>query len=115
MTPSDFRCFANKLQFFNDNFNFEGECITQGENLFLPYFTLSDGNQNIHLKANAKVQNLTSTPSVSINGIQLKTSKNIQQFLTKNLQGEERELSPFLSNAGNISTDRKSVVEGKSV
>jgi hypothetical protein len=105
VTPSDFRCFANKLQFFNDNINFEGECITQGENLFLPYFTLSDGNQNIHLEANAKVQNLTSTPSISINGLQLKTSKNIQQFLTKNLQGEERELSPYLSNVGNISTE----------
>ena len=103
--PSDFKCFTNKLQNFNDPIHIEGKCITQGDNILLPAFTLSDTRQNIQLEANAKVQDFTSNPSVNVNSLQLKTSKNIQQFFTKNIRGEETELSPYLSNIGNTLTE----------
>lgn len=103
--PSDFKCFAKRLQYFNDLVHLSGEFTTLGEYLYLPRFVLSDARQNIHLEANAKVQHITSVPSVNINAIQLRTSKTIQQFITRNIRGEEVELSPIISNLGNISTE----------
>ena len=103
--PSDFKCFANKLQHFNDQIILEGECTTQGEQLLLPAFMLSDSRQNIRLEANARVRDITSTPSVSINSLRLKSGKDIQQFFTKNIRGEEIVLSPFISNIGNTLTE----------
>ena len=105
VVPSDFKCFTSKVQYFNDPILITSECITQGENLLLPAFMLSDTRQNIQLEAIAKIRGITSTPFVSINTLQLKTNQNLQQFLTKNLRGEEIELSPYISNAGNTVTN----------
>lgn len=105
VVPADFKCFTNKLQHFNDQISFVAEYFIQGEDLHLPAFTLSDTRQNLQLEANAMVHTFTSTPSVNINTILLRTSKNMQQFITKNLRGEEREISPYLSNIGNTSTE----------
>ena len=101
IVPSDFRCFTNKLRHFNDQINIEGDYISQGEDIFMPNLILHDSHQNIRLEANARVHSIASTPSISIKNLQLKTSKSIQQFLTKNIRGEETELSPYISNIGN--------------
>jgi hypothetical protein len=105
IVPSDFRCFTNKLQYFNDQINIEGKCISQGEDIFLPNLILHDSRHNIQLEANTRVQGITSTPSISINALQLKTGQSIQQFLSRNIRGEEIELSPFISNIGNTFTE----------
>lgn len=102
VVPSDFKCFTPKLQYFNDLVHLAGEFTTLGEYLYLPRFVLSDARQNIHLEANAKVDHIISTPSVNINALQIKTSKTIQQFITRNIRGEEVELNPYLSNIGDI-------------
>jgi hypothetical protein len=51
-------------------------------------FKLSDTRQNIQFEANASIQDITSTPSISVNDLQLKISKTIQQFISKNIRGE---------------------------
>lgn len=102
---SDFKCFVNSLQYFNDPIHIKGEYITQGDNILLPAFMLSDTKKDIQLETNVKVQDITSEPSVNVNVLQLKTSNNIQQFLTKNIRGKEAEPSPYLSNIGNIFTE----------
>ncbi|MBO7067408.1 MAG: translocation/assembly module TamB [Bacteroidaceae bacterium] len=103
--PADFSCFASKLQNFNDRIHVVSEYIIQEGNLLLPVFVLSDTKQNIQLEANAKVQSITATPSININILQLKTSKNIQPFISKNIHSKEQDLSPYISNAGNMSTE----------
>lgn len=115
IAPSDFGCFFSKLQHFKDRIHLAGKYTTQGENLQLSDFILSDTRQNIQLEAEAKAANITSTPSVSINAIQLKTSNTIQQFLTKNIRGEELELSPYLSNIGNILTEGDISFQNKTI
>jgi hypothetical protein len=105
VVPADFKCFTSKLEHFNDQIHIKGEYITKGEDLYLSDFMLFDARQNIKVETNAKILNISTTPSVSVNIIQLKTSKNIQQFLTKNIRGDETKISPFITNAGNILTE----------
>ena len=102
VVPSDFSCFTDKLRHFNDHINLKGECTSQGGNLLLPVFMLSDAKQNIHLESNASIYNITDTPSLKANIKQLKVSKSFQQFITKNIRGEEQELSPYISSIGDL-------------
>ena len=55
VVPADFKCFTSKLQYFSDPILFAGEYFTQGGDLFLPTFTLSDSRQNFQLEANATI------------------------------------------------------------
>ena len=105
VAPSDFTCFTEKLQYFTDQIHFRSECLFQEGDLLLPDFTLSDTRQNLQLDAKASVHSITEKPSVNVNNLQLRTSKNLQQFITRNIRGEEQELNPYIANAGNTSTE----------
>ncbi len=105
IVPADFSPFTDKLQHFTDQIHIAGECVLQEGNLSLPDFIFSDAKQNLQLEASATVCSIIDCPSVSINNLHLKTSHNIQQFIVRNLRGEEPELSPYLVNAGNTLTE----------
>lgn len=102
VAPSDFSCFTSKLQHFKDPIHLASNYALQGNNMQLSDFKLTDTRQNIQFEANASIQDITSTPSISVNDLQLKISKTIQQFISKNIRGEEVELNPYLSNIGDI-------------
>lgn len=105
LQPADFACFTDKVQHFTDLIHFSGECRFQEGNLHLPSFTLADDNANIQLAAKATVYSITDMPSVNVSNLQLRTGKGIQQFIFKNLRGEETEPWPYLSNIGNTLTE----------
>ena len=105
VTLSDFNCFTDKLKYFNDQIFFESEYMAQGGDLYLPTVLFYNAGQDIRLEANAKVRNFATTPSANLKIQQLKAGQNVQQFITRNLTGNERELSSYLSNAGNIFTE----------
>jgi hypothetical protein len=105
VAPADFACFTEKLQNFTDQILLRGECLLQEGDLLLPDIILSDTRQNLQLEAKASVRGITEKPSVNVSHLQLKTGKNLQQFITRNIQGEEHELSPYLTNAGNTLTE----------
>ena len=105
IVPSDFSCFTDKLQHFTDQIHLASECIFQKGDLYLPCITLSDARQNLQLEAMASVYSITESPSANINNIQLKTSKDIHQFILRNIRGEEAEPNLYLSNAGNVVTE----------
>ncbi|MBR4644656.1 MAG: translocation/assembly module TamB [Bacteroidaceae bacterium] len=105
VVPADFTCFTNRLQFFTDPIHLQCECIAKEGNMRVPVIAISDINQNLQLDAIAQVRNITGNPDIDISIRRLKSSKNIQQFITKNIRGEEQELSSFLSNVGNTSTE----------
>lgn len=105
IVPADFCPFTDKLQHFTDQIHIAGECALQEGNLSLPDFIFSDARQDLQLEASATVCNIIDCTSVNINNLHLKTNHNIQQFIVRNLRGEEPELSPYLVNAGNTLTE----------
>lgn len=105
VTPSDFACFTNKLQFFTDQIHVAGEYILQENDLSLPDFKLSDTRQNLQFEATAMIRNITDNPSVNIDNLRLRTNRNIQRFITRNIRGEEQDISPYIANVGNTLTE----------
>ena len=100
LSPRDLSCFVPKLANFADVVNISTEMTLQDETLQLANLSLSDSRGNLSLLADASVQHIKSEPSVFCDIKELRTGPSLQQFLTQNLQGEARELSPILSRLG---------------
>ena len=103
--PSDFACFSEKVQHFRSHILISGECALQNGNLHLPAFNLSDAGQELQLRADVVMRSITERPSVDVCNLQLRTGKNIQQFILRNIQGKEAEPIPVLTRIGNTLTE----------
>lgn len=98
--PHDLACIIPKLESFNDELNLSANAKMSNGTLRLPNISFSDNNGNLSLLLNASVRNIDSTPALFADIKELYTGTNLQQFLTRNLQGEEKELSPILTQLG---------------
>lgn len=98
--PNDLACIIPKLATFDDALNLSANAKMSDGTLRLPNISLSDNNGNLSLLLNASVRNIGSTPAFFADIKELYTGTNLQQFLTRNLQGEEKELSPILTQLG---------------
>jgi len=98
--PRDVSCFVPKLATFGDKINLSTEVKLANNILRLPNLSLKDNNGNISLLCDATVQDIKDNPSVFADIDELRTGAGLQQFLTENLQGQSREISPILSRLG---------------
>ena len=99
--PSDFACLTDKVRHFTSHILISGECAIQEGNLHLPDFSLSDAGQELQLRADVAMRGITDRPSVDVSNLQLRTGKNIQQFILGNIRGREAEPLSVLSRIGN--------------
>ena len=98
--PRDLACFVPKLATFGDIINLSTEARLADGTLRLPNLSASDNNGNISLLCNATIQDIKDSPSVFADIKELRTGSSFQQFLTANLQGDAREVSPILTRLG---------------
>lgn len=102
LTPSDLSAFTPKVKHFNDgitlNTNFKGK----GNELSFPDIHLSDPLEILQIQASATLQDIFGNIHANAELQYLKAKENLQQFITKNLEGREREISPILTRIGHI-------------
>ena len=102
--PRDLSCFVPKLANFGDNINLSTEAKLANNILRLPNISVKDNNGNISLLCDATVQDIKDNPSLFANIEELRTGAALQQFITENLQGQAKEISPILSRLGSTKT-----------
>ena len=102
LTPSDLSAFTPKVKHFNDgitlNTNFKGK----GNEISFPDIHLSDPLEILQIQASATLQDIFGNIHANAELQYLKAKENLQQFITKNLEGREREISPILTCIGHI-------------
>ena len=98
--PRDVSCFVPKLATFGDVINLSTEAKLANGILRLPNLSVKDNNGNLSLVGDATLQDIKDNPSLFANIEELRTGAGLQQFLTENLQGQAREISPILSRLG---------------
>lgn len=98
--PRDVGCLAPQLQSFGDVINLSTEAKLANNILRLPNLSLRDNGGNLSLVCDATIQDIKDNPSVFADISELRTGAGLQQFLTQNLQGQARELSPILTQLG---------------
>ncbi|MBR5053547.1 MAG: hypothetical protein IKW91_10035, partial [Bacteroidaceae bacterium] len=98
--PRNVECLAPQLQSFSDVINLSTEFNLANNILRLPNLSVKDNNGNISLVCDATIQDIKAGPSVFADIEELRTGAGLQQFLTENLQGQAREISPILSQLG---------------
>ena len=98
--PRNVECLAPQLQSFGDVINLSTEFNLANNILRLPNLSVKDNNGNISLVCDATIQDIKAGPSVFADIEELRTGAGLQQFLTENLQGQAREISPILSQLG---------------
>lgn len=111
--PRDFSCFVPKLTKFEDNIKLTSNVRLSNGTLQLPNASLSDKHNNLSLLLSTTIRNLEGSPSLSAEIKELRTGANIQQFLTKNLQGEPREVSAILTRLGSTKTSGTLTLQNK--
>ena len=104
LCPRDLSCFVPKLANFGDIINLSTEASLSNNIIRLPNISVSDNQGNISLLCDATIQDIKDNPSVFANIKDLRTGAALQQFLTENLQGQARELSPILTRLGSTKT-----------
>ena len=102
--PRDLSCFVPKLRNFGNTISLSTEAGLANGILRLPNISVKDNKGNISLVCAATIQDIESTPSVFANIEELRTGEGLQHFLTENLQGQAKEISPILSRLGSTKT-----------
>ena len=102
--PRDLSCFVPKLATFGDVINLSAEVKLANDILRLPNLSIKDNQGNLSLLCDATVQDIKNNPSLFADIEELRTGAALQQFLTENLQGQAREISPILSQLGSTNT-----------
>ena len=104
--PRDLACFMPKLANFSDIINLsaggrwalgEGRCSVSN-------LSVKDNGGNVSLLCEAMLSDLKAHPSVHLDIKELRTGSSLQHFLTGNLQGQAREVSPILTRLGGTKT-----------
>ena len=102
--PSDVECLLPKLHAFSDILRVSSDIRLSEGTLSLPNLSVSDNAGNLSLRCDATLANLFGTPAYFCDLDELRTGPALQQFLTRNLQGEARELSPILTRLGSTNS-----------
>ena len=98
--PRDLACLVPQLKMFEDKINLASDIKMEKGILRFLGLTISDNSSNISLICDGRIESIKK-PSLFYADIrELKTGPFIQQFLTQNLQGQTREISPILSRLG---------------
>ncbi len=104
VSPRDLACFVPKLANFGDIINLSTEAKLANGILRLPNFSVNDNRGNLSLSSNVTIQDIEHSPAVFANIEELRTGAALQQFVTENLQGQAKELSPILTQLGSTKT-----------
>lgn len=113
--PRDLSCFVPKLANFGDVINLSTEFNLANNILRLPNLSIKDNEGNLSLVCDATIQDIKSNPSVFADIEELRTGAGLQQFLTENLQGQARELSPILSQLGSTKSTGTIAYQNKEI
>ena len=111
--PRDLACFVPKLTNFGDIVNLSTEASLSNGILRLPNLSVSDNNGNLKLLCDATIQDIESNPSVFADIEELRTGPALQQFLTENLKGQPKELSPILTQLGSTKSTGSIIWQNK--
>lgn len=106
--PHDFASLVPKMANFADVINLSTNVSAQalmvnGKQVFslqLPNLAVKDNAGNLSLLCSATLTDLCNSPAVHCSIKELSTGASLQQFLTQNLQGQAREVSPILTRLG---------------
>ena len=98
--PRDLACFVPKFAMFDDIINLVTEAKLSDESLRMSDISVSDNDGNVSLLCDATVTSIQHSPNFYVNIRDLRTGPSFQQFLTQNLQGQAKDLSPILTRLG---------------
>lgn len=104
ISPCDLKCLVPKLATFTDGIRLSSELDLKDGDLRIDGCEIADQQASIRLLCDATLKNLLHQPTVQAEIHSLQTTPALQQFLTQNLQGEAREVSPILTRLGNTMT-----------
>ena len=100
LCPRDLSCFVPRLANFADIINLSSNIRLEDGTLRLPNLSVSDNGGNISLLCSTTASDLKNSPDLFVNIKELHTGPALQHFLTENLQGQAREISPILTQLG---------------
>ena len=100
LCPRDLACFVPKLATFADIINLSTEARLADGTLQLTNLSVSDNGGNFSLLCDGRIENIKAPSLYYADITELRTSPGLQQFLTQNLQGQAREISPILTRLG---------------
>ena len=104
--PRDLSCFVPQLEHFGDIIKVSDKVrwTMNGGRCTMEDLSIGDKGGNVSLLCDATVSDIKDSPAVVADIKELRTGTDIQQFLTQNLQGEAREISPILTRLGATKT-----------
>ena len=113
--PRDLTCLVPQLNTFGDiiNVSTDVQCTLNDGRCTIDDLSISDNNGNISLLCDATISDIKNSPSVSADIKELRIGPALQQFLTENLQGQAREVSPILTRLGGTKTSGTIAYQGK--
>ena len=106
LCPRDLACFVLKLATFSDIIEISSDVrwtMDDGQ-WTMNDLSVRDKAGNISLLCDATISDLKDSPAISADIAELRTGSSLQQFLTQNLQGQAREISPILTRLGSTKT-----------
>ena len=102
LTPSDFKSIVPKLCHANMPVTVEASMYGIEGCLTVPQLKIHN-NGSLELNGRAFIQEFNKDPKYTIEINKLQINKKLQSFITKSLEGNERELSPVLSRLDTVS------------
>ena len=97
--PRDFASFVPKLTTFGDIISFSSEVRLQDGTLRMPNLSVSNNSSDFSVLCDTKVSNFKD-PIFQADIKELRTQPSLQQFLTRNLRGQAKEISPIITRLG---------------
>ena len=102
--PRDLRCLVPQLATFGDIINVSTDITQEKGWVRLTDLTARDTTGNVSLLCDVTATDVFHKPALRANITTLQTGPALQQFLTQNLQGKTREVSPILTQLGSTKT-----------
>ena len=102
--PRDLRCLVPRLATFGDIIDIATDLEQAKNSVRLTNLSVEDVAGNVALLCDLNATDVFKKPALRADIMGLQTGPNIQLFLTKNLQGEAREVSPILTRLGSTKT-----------
>ena len=106
--PNDLVTLIPQLANFQDRVKLVSNIKGMDRTLSLVNLHVQDMNENLVLDGRMDIKDLFDKPIIESSITNLHTSQNLQQFITRNLKNEEKEINPFLTRLG--STDTKGTI-----
>ncbi|MBO7137615.1 MAG: translocation/assembly module TamB domain-containing protein, partial [Bacteroidaceae bacterium] len=115
--PRDLACLVPQLKTFGDIISVSSnvQCSMLNGQCSIDNLSMRDNSGNISLQCNATISDIKNNPSISADIKELRTGPALQQFLTENMQGQAREISPILTRLGGTKTSGTIIYQGKNL